>query len=377
VAGVNHRTVVLRLVTLVSLVPLSIGCDKGGDHTGGGAPPPPPPSASGSHADVCANGGGQDTDPVSAPLVPRAAGGYCLDPQSEPRTYGDKAKLSMDEVCTTAFDGECEVYKRFGLDRVVVLRYVDGSGAPNSVEVSLSRFTTADGAYAMLTKRVVADGDPARATVKPFAAGAVGAIGSSNAYVWRGQYLAELTFVSDDTKITKQAMARANEQASGAIGKEIGTKLPGSTDLPPAAAALPADGRIALGIAYYPKDALGLTGIGPVAVGYYADSDGKKRWREVAIVRPDAEGAKEVFRAFKLKAGSLPAKGAGDEAVQVTVQEAPDRAKAEYFVARKGTLVAGAGDEELVLTPGTPADKQALVKLTKDEKLARLATWLK
>ena len=26
----------------------------------------------------------------------------------------------MDEVCTTAFDGECEVYKRFGLDRVVV-----------------------------------------------------------------------------------------------------------------------------------------------------------------------------------------------------------------------------------------------------------------
>ena len=69
----------------------------------------------------------------------------------------------MDEVCTTAFDGECEVYKRFGLDRVVVLRYVDGTGAPNSVEVNLSRFTTSDGAYAMFTKRVVADGDPARA----------------------------------------------------------------------------------------------------------------------------------------------------------------------------------------------------------------------
>ena len=77
----------------------------------------------------------------------------------------------MDEVCTTAFDGECEVYKRFGLDRVVVLRYVDGSGAPNSVEVNLSRFKTADGAYAMFTKRVVADGDPAQATVKPLAAG--------------------------------------------------------------------------------------------------------------------------------------------------------------------------------------------------------------
>jgi hypothetical protein len=76
----------------------------------------------------------------------------------------------MDEVCTTAFDGECEVYKRFGLDRVVVLRYVDGSGAPNSVEVNLSRFKTVDGAYAMFTKRVVADGDPARASVRPLVA---------------------------------------------------------------------------------------------------------------------------------------------------------------------------------------------------------------
>ncbi len=44
-------------------------------------------------------------------------------------------------------------------------------------------------------------------------------------------------------------------------------------------------------------------------------------------------------------------KGLGDEAVQVVVQEAADRAKAEYIVGR-GTLVAAAvGDEELVLDP--------------------------
>ncbi|HEX3345719.1 MAG TPA: hypothetical protein VHS09_14145, partial [Polyangiaceae bacterium] len=76
-------------------------------------PPPPPPSAAASaRADVCAGGGGRDTDAISAPFVPRAAGGYCLDPQSEPKTYGDKGKLTMDEVCTTNFDGDCEVYKR-------------------------------------------------------------------------------------------------------------------------------------------------------------------------------------------------------------------------------------------------------------------------
>jgi hypothetical protein len=338
-------------------------------------PPPPATASSAAGADLCADGGGHDTDAISAPFMPRSAGGYCIDAQNEPKTYGDKGKLTMDEVCTTALDGECEVYKRFGLDRVVSLRYVDGSGAPNSVEVNVSRFATADGAYAMFTKRVIADGDPARATVKPLAAGAAGATSSSNAYVWRGQYLAELTFVTEDTKMTPQQMAKANDTATGAIAKDIGGKLPGGTQVPPAAALLPSAGQIPLGVAYYPKDALGLADIGPVALGYYKDGD--KRWRDMAMVRDGAESAKEVFRAFKLRPGALPVKGLADEAVQIIIQEAPDRAKAEYIVARKGTTVAGVGDEELVLDPSTPSDKLAPLKLTKDEKIQRLGAWLK
>ena len=129
-----------------------------------------------------------------------------------------------------------------------------------------------------------------------------------------------------------------------------------------------------MGIAYYPKDALGLTAIGPVAVGYY--QDGQKRWRDVAIVRSSADDAKEAFRAFKLRPGALPVKGLGDEAVQIVIQEAPDRAKAEYVVARKGTSVLAIGDEELVLDPGTPSDKLAPLKLTRDEKITRLGAWI-
>jgi hypothetical protein len=351
------------------------GCTK--DDSKNAPPPPPPPPVSLAHADLCADGGGQDSDAISAPLVPREAGGFCIDAQTEVKTYGAPstgAKLTMDEVCTTAFDGECEVYKRFGLDRVVVLRYVDGTGAPNSVEVNLSRFATADGAYAMFAKRVVADGDPARATVKPLAAGAAGATSSSNAYVWRGQYLAELTFVTEDTKMTPQAMASANERSTGSIAKEIGGKLPGTTDLLPSAAALPSPQRIPLGIAYYPKDALGLTAIGPLAVGYYQDGD--KRWRDIATVRATPEDAKEALRAFKLRPGALPVKGLGDEAVQVVIQEAPDRAKAEYVVVRKGGTVMGVGDEELVLDPSTPTDKLAARKLTREEKVVKLGAWL-
>ena len=370
----------LLYAALLAAIPGIAGCPKDDDGSAGRAPPPPVassvPAPSGSaHADLCAGGGGQDTDSISAAFVPRAAGGYCIDPQSEPKTYGDKGKLSMDEVCTTAFDGECEVYKRFDLDRVVVLRYIDGSGAPNSVEVNLSRFKTADGAYAMFTKRVVADADPAHATVRPLVAGAAGATSSSNAYVWRGPYLAELTFVTEDTKMTPQQMAQANERSTGAIAKLIGDKLPGDKTLPAAAALLPTASLIPLGIAYHPRDALGLKGIGPVAVGYYKDGD--KRWRSVATIRADADAAKEVFRAFKLRPGSLPVKALGDEAVQVILQEAPERAKAEYVVVRKGTTVAAIGDEELVLDLATPSDKLAPLKLTKDEKVTKLGAWMK
>ena len=129
-----------------------------------------------------------------------------------------------------------------------------------------------------------------------------------------------------------------------------------------------------MGIAYYPKDALGLTAIGPVAIGYY--QDGQRRWRDVAIVRASADDAKEAFRAFKLRPGALPVKGLGDEAVQVVIQEAPDRAKAEYFFVRKGTSVLGVGDEELVLDPATPSEKLAPLKLAKDEKMSKLGSWI-
>src|SRR4051812_39243122 len=118
---------VSRSILVLGLLLVSTpGCDdkdKAKPEPGIGAPPPP--SASGTSAAVCANGGGNLSDPVSAPFFPKTVGGYCVDPQSEIKTYGEKGKLSMDEVCTTAFDGECEVYKRYGLKRVVSLHYVD------------------------------------------------------------------------------------------------------------------------------------------------------------------------------------------------------------------------------------------------------------
>jgi len=240
--------------------------------------------------------------------------------------------------------------------------------------VNLSRFKSPDGAYGMFTKRVVADGDPARASVKPLSAGAAAAMSSSNGYVWRGAYLVELTFVTEDPKMTPEGMARENERSTGAIAKAIGAALPSAPALPASARMLPTAARVPLGIAYYPKDAPALAGIGPVAVGYFKDGD--KRWRDTAMACADPAAAKETFRAFKLKPAAAPMKGLGDEAVHVVLQEAGDRPRAEYIVARKGAAVLAVSDEELVLDSSAPADKQAPLKLTKDEKVQKLASWL-
>jgi len=325
---------------------------------------PPPPSASAAAPGACAAGGGQVGDPVSQDFFPRTVLRYCIDPQGDTKTYGEKGKLSMDEVCTTAFDGECEVYKTFGLKRVVSLRYVDGAGGGGSVEVILSQFADAGGGYGMFTKRVIADADPAGAQApKPIAAGGAGALGSGRGYAWKGAYLVELTYINEQE--SREEIIHSSEAIVTAVAKEIGQRLPGSADKPAAARALPEANMVPNGIQYFPKNPPGLTNAGPAAIGYYRD--GEKRYRLVAIARDDADQAKDTMKAIKGRPGTLPLAQVGDEGAQIVLQ-APDRPKAEYLFARRGALVGGITDEELVAADAA--------RLTKDEKTARLRAWL-
>ncbi|HVJ93072.1 MAG TPA: DUF6599 family protein [Labilithrix sp.] len=375
----------------VSLVLLSAGASAScKDDKPKSDPPPPPPTVESAKAGACASGGGELTDAVSAPFFAKAAGGYCVDPQGEIRTYGEKGKLSMDEVCTTAFDGECEVYKRFGLKRVVSLHYVDGSGKGGTVEVNLSQFADIDGAYAMYTLRVVA-GDPAEpSTPKPLAASAAGAIGTGRAYVWRGQHLVELQYVNENE--SPEELVKSSEAILTTIGKEIGQRLPGPTTLPPAAQILPTTMRVPNGIVYYPKGALGSKstgssdvqvpfGVGPAvcpcAVGFYKDGD--RRWRVLATVKEDVEQAKDAFKSIKSKPGSLPLPKVGDEAAHVRMRttsgDSDDLPQLEMLVARKGNVVWGVGDEEYAVRAASAADRPK-VRLTKDEATAKMTSLL-
>src|SRR4051812_11207214 len=101
-----------RIAPWVLIFAAFSGCNKDSSSAPQGSAPPPVESAS--KPGACAGGGGQVTDPASAPIFPRQAAGYCLDPHGETRVFGEGGKLSMDAICTEAFDGECEVYKGFG-----------------------------------------------------------------------------------------------------------------------------------------------------------------------------------------------------------------------------------------------------------------------
>ena len=370
-----HLSSALVLLVLSVAAPVVLtGCpnkDKGQDSQG--TPPPPPPTAI-AKAGACATGGGEIADPLSASFFPRTVAGYCVDPQGDTRTYGDKAKLTMDEVCTTAVDGECEVYKKFGLKRFVAFRYVDGGGAGGSVEVYLSQFADTNGGYGMFTKRVIADGDPADPSApKPLAAGGGAAMGTGRGYVWKGQYLAELQYINENE--SPEQIAKSSEPVLAALAKEIGTKLPGNAEKPASAKALPEANLVnANAIQFYPKDPLGFTNVGAGAVGFY--KDGARRYRLVAIQRDDVEQAKDAMKTIKSKPGGLPIANLFDDAVHVVVQPTPEAAKAEYVVVRKGSLLAAAGDEDLLIKAGDSPEKQAAARLTKDEAIAKLKAWL-
>ncbi len=342
---------------LATLGVLGFSCskvDKAGDN---GAPPPPPVETA--KPGACSSGGGQVGDPVSAAFFPRTVASYCVDPQGETRTYGDQGKLDMDAVCTTAFDGECTVYAQFGLKRLVALRFVNGGGGAGTVEVYLSRFADEPGAYGMFTKRVVADSDPAEPTTpKPLDAGGAAALGTGRAYVWRGIYLAELQYNNEDE--TPAALAASSAQILSAVAKEIGGRLPGKTEKPPAAERLPKEHLIPNGIQFYPKEAPGL-GTAATAVGFYRDD--ARRYRMTATVRDDAGGAKETLKAARARPGWLPVPGLGDEALVTTL---PGPAKSEIVLARRGREVLGVADEPFAPKPGED----------RDEKIALLRKWL-
>ncbi|HEY6080887.1 MAG TPA: DUF6599 family protein [Polyangiaceae bacterium] len=348
---------------------LVLGCSKKEPPAEQGSAPPPVASAK---PGACASGGGTVTDSASAAWFPKQAAGYCIDPNGEARSYGEAAKGTLDAVCTELLDGECEVYKGYGLKRVVTLRYVDGAGSPGTVNVIVSRFGSPEGAYGFFTKRVIADGDPADGTPKEIAAGGEGALGTGIAYIWRGDVVAELSY-TNELETPDQIKASSGKVLPG-LARELGDHLPGEVNPLPAVRLLPQERLVPMGISYAHRDALGVTGLGSGAVGYYQEND--LRYRVVGLSRPDEDSAKDVLGTLKKLPGSKVQKDLGFDAVSFSTREAEGAPQAEWLAGRSGGNVIIVGDEPLKLKAGDagaaryPADKKlALLKSALSPKL--------
>jgi hypothetical protein len=353
-------------VVAIGLTLLAIeatGCRRKVDDEGSA----PPPVAS-TKPGACAQGGGVPTDPVTAGFFPRTVGAYCIDPNADARAYGEAAKGSLDDVCTELLDGECEVYKSYGLKRIVTIRYVDGGGSPGTVEIKLSRFASKEGAYGFFTKRIIADSDPIATTLTELHAGAAGALGSGIAYVWRGDHLAELSYTNELEPPDK--MKESGKRLLPDVAKALGDKLPSDTSPPAAVALLPEENRIPMGISYLMSDLFGISALGSGAIGFYKSGD--KRWRVVTLVRADDDAADDILESLKKVEHASTLKEVLFPALAFHTQRDDSSPRTEYVAGRRGKNVFAVGDEDLVLGGGRSKEEEAKTKLSRDEKLTLL-----
>jgi hypothetical protein len=320
-----------------------------------GAPPPPTAAASGAAAKVECTRAHVD-DPETANVFKAKVAGFCLDPADGGEAMGEGAKAPLEKMCDL-FDGECKVYEDHGVKRVARARYVSEAGGAATVDVYASRFDAPESAYAMFTKRVVGDGDPADpATPKPAPGGDVAAIGIGNAYVAAGATLFEITY-SDD-RASPPEIEKASRPVLEALAKELGGA---AGKLPVAALELPEAGRLPLGVRYLKDEVVrGVKGTGPGAVGYYAD--GGKRWRLAIIEAADEAAAKKVIDAFAA------AKGAKKDASGVTLDVADGGVSVEWLVKQDGRRVAAIGDEPRVARQGAKPEETGKLWLDRDAK---------
>jgi hypothetical protein len=341
------------------------GCKREVTQEKGEAPPPVASAVAG----LCSKGPAKVTDPAAAKLLVNQVGGYCLDPNNEVRTYGKEAKGTIEQVCTELFDGECEVYRSFGLERVVSARYADGEGSPGTVTVNLSRFETPQGALGFFTKRVIGDADPATLNTEKMDAGGLAVLGSGTAYIWRGTYVVELAYANDNE--APDAIRASGRKILPPLGQAIGEQLPGDKQLPRAARLLPEKDRLPHGLFYEPKDILGIDGVGPGAIGFY--KDGEKRYRILVLDRANEEAASDVIKTLKRTAGAAESKG-NVPTWQVTRRVPDSSSKTEWLFARSGKIVLAIGDEEHAL--GDQAGKSQLPTADKQTKLIALVQGL-
>lgn len=208
-----------------------------------------------------------DSPPEMVEGLPGRVASFCVDEQVDVKRYGAGSSSPLEAVCVELFNAECDLYRSYGLEGLKTLRYVESSGAPHFVSVTLTRFRESKGAFGFFTQRVLGDAHPGQLSTKPVELSGRAALGVGTAILWRGQQVAELTYVSDDE--TPDEIARKADPVLLSLSRAIANALPGPTKAPLDARLLEMLGALPLGVTRHVDGALGVVGSGDFALAHH------------------------------------------------------------------------------------------------------------
>jgi hypothetical protein len=330
----------------------------------------------------CAPASTRRADVPELLLVPHEVRGYCLDPNAEvlsverqvPRIgFPRETTSELADACARRLGPLCSSYLEGGLERLVAFRYVGGAAGSGALDVLFARFASSEGSFGLFGDQVLGDKDPSALQIDALdAAGTAVRMGSA-ALGWRGPYVVRLSYANaEETAAERDASANALfRDVLEHAGRVLPEHVPAAAAaLPRAVQSLPMSGRVPFGVRYETGDVLGVVGVRGAAEGYYRANG--KRWRVLAIQRPDPEGAEDVLRAFARHPDGHEVRYAPLRGLRFTERRPSGEPTLDWVIGQKGAIVYGVGDDPAALPAGVSAVEEMEVKLTLWQKLDKL-----
>jgi hypothetical protein len=234
-------------------------------------------------------------------------------------------------------DGASEGYIAYGMTQMAKAVYKPTKGDyQDEINVEIYKYEPALGALGKFAQERSSceDGHPDNWCVR-----------QSDLIIWKGPHMAKVQ-AFDDTPAGAAAILK--------VARAVEAKLPGEARVPAFLSQhMPAEGRVAGGAGWSPRDEFGFSGIGPVWMQDYKPAGDAYKAPEAKVVlfaaeKESPEAAKALFEDIKKRVQALdtvkksggvkPLKDAGEEGFWF------DDGYGKHTVLRKGAVVAGGRD---------------------------------
>lgn len=303
--------------------------------------------------------------PLPGGVRPRLAS-FCAS--SAGRRKRAAGPFPMSEAGCSPLLGPGCAYRYHGLREIVLVPFVDPAGSGGEMELSILRFDSAEHSHAAFTALVLGESDAAELQAQALDDSGLSVWVEDRALAFRGRALAVLEYTNERETLAERK--RSGARRLGLAVDDLDELFPSPAKLPEAALRLPVAHRTLLGVRTFVDDALGVAGLGHGAQGHHRD--GPRRWRTLAIVRPDADSAQDVMTTLRRHADCRPIRWAPLGALSFVEHRGSRKAPVEWVVGRRGRVVYGVGDETRVIARPASNTEHAPTTLTEAQKLSLL-----